>query len=162
MNKPVEVVGSPVEDMLKIASGQANKEVPHLTVPFYMPLAPSITLADALKACGPEIREAANAGAIKLLALAHGTMADGDSPRSARFVLLYGRFDEDESDIHYLFDCLEDELEIAVLMDGDGLRFREDRPLSQSEAVAQWMGGFLGWNEKYPGLYQLRYALVES
>ena len=59
-------------------------------------------------------------------------------------------------------DCIDDSVEIAVLMEGDGLRFNEKRPLSQQEAVAFWMGGFLGWNEKIPGLFRLRYALIES
>ena len=162
MSVPFEIIGGPVEDILKIASGEANKQAPHLTVPFYMPLAQSISLKDALRCCRGDIREAVAAGTVRLLALAHGQMADGETLRTVQFILLHGRFDEGQSDLHYLFDCLEDGIEIAVLMDGDGLRFSENRPLDQKEAVAQWMGGFLGWNEKTPGLYRLRYALIES
>jgi hypothetical protein len=157
-----ETIGGPVEDMLKIASGAANREAPHLTVPFYMPLAKSVTVEDALKCCRPDIRQAVKAGTVRLLALAHGQMADDDKPRAVQFVLFFGKLHEDDSDMHYLFDCLEDEIDMAVLMDGDGLRFSEDRALSQEEAVAMWMGGFLGWNDKCPGLYQLRYALIDS
>lgn len=158
----VEVVSGSVEEMVKRASGEANKEAPHLTVPFYMPLAPSISLALALNCSRPDIREAVTAGTVRLLAMANGEMADGDELRPAQFILLFGKFDEADPDLHYLYDTLEDEIEIAVLMDGDGLRFRENRTLSQDEAVAMWMGGFLGWNEKSPGLYRLRYALIAS
>lgn len=156
------LVFGPVEEVLKIASGVANKEAPHLTVPFYMPLAPSIALKEALRACSPEIRQAVENKTLRLLALAHGQMADGPELRTVQFVLMHGKFGGDESEMHYLFDCIEDELEIAVLMDGDGLRFDEKLPLTQQEAVALWMGGFLGWNEKVPGLYRLRYALIEA
>ena len=34
--------------------------------------------------------------------------------------------------------------------------------MTNEEATAFWMGGFLGWNEKYPGLYRLRFALIAA
>jgi hypothetical protein len=37
--KGIEIVtGGSVADILKMQTGEANKEAPHLTVPFYMPL----------------------------------------------------------------------------------------------------------------------------
>ena len=37
--KPIEIVtGGSLADILKLHTGEANKEAPHLTVPFYMPL----------------------------------------------------------------------------------------------------------------------------
>ena len=137
------VAESRINDAQRIATGQANKDAPHLTVPFYMPVAQSIPLKDALEFCRPDIRKAVDSEKIRLLAIAHGKMTDKESSWPVQFVI-------------------ENEIECAVLMDGDGLRFSESQPLSQEEAVAFWMGGFLGWNEKCPGLYQLRYALIES
>lgn len=163
MNNPIKrVAPSSFDEAMKIATGQANKEAPHLTVPFYMPLAQSITLQDALTCCSPKIRKAVESKSVRLLALAHGQMADGPEPHTVQFMLMHGKFDGDDSEMHYLFDCIEVEVGIPVLMDGDGLRLDEKRPLSQQEAVAFWMGGFLGWSEKIPGLYRLRYALIES
>lgn len=152
-----------VTDVWKIATGQANKEAPHLIVPFYMPLAKSLTLEEGLSCCRPDIREQAHAGKVRLLALAHGQMVEqGEEPRMVQFVLLLGTFAEDEPEGYYVFDTTEDEIDIAVLMNGDGTRFLNERPLSQEEAVGLWMAGFLGWNEKCPGLYRLRYALIEA
>lgn len=150
-------------DLWKIATGQANKDAPHLIVPFYMPLAQSMTLAEGLQCCRPDIREQVSAGKVRLLALAHGQMVEqGEEPRMVQFVLLHGTFADEEPDGYYVFDTTEDEIDIAVLMNGDGTRFLNERPLSQEEAVGLWMGGFLGWNEKCPGLYRLRYALIEA
>ena len=70
------VFGS-AEEVFKISSGIANKEAPHLTVPFYMPLAQSISLKDAMKCCSPKICRAVEKGTLRLLALAHGQMSDG-------------------------------------------------------------------------------------
>ena len=156
------VAESRINDAQRIATGQANKDAPHLTVPFYMPLSQSIPLKDALECCRPDIRKAVDSEKIRLLAIAHGKMADQESSRPVQFVLLHGTLHENDPELHLVFDCIENEIECAVLMDGDGLRFSESQPLSQEEAVAFWMGGFLGWNEKCPGLYQLRYALIES
>jgi len=89
-------------------------------------------------------------------------MADGDDMRPVQFVLLHGKVHAEDPNLFLVFDCLEDGIECAVLMDGDGLRCRDSQPMSQEEAVAYWMGGFLGWNEKCPGLYQLQYALIAS
>ncbi len=163
MNNPTEcVAASSFDEAMKIATGQANKEAPHLTVPFYMPLAPSITLLDAFRFCRQDIRKAVNDGNAELLALAQGQMADGDELRPIELILIHGKLQDDDPNLHLVYNRTDNEIAVAVLMDGDGLRFREDRRLSQQEAVAFWMGGFLGWNEKIPGLYRLRYALIES
>jgi hypothetical protein len=50
---------------------------------------------------------------------------------------------------------------MAALMDGDGRRYLSPDPLPRNEAVARWMAGFLNWNCEVPGLYRLRYALIE-
>ena len=156
------VAVSSFDEARRIVTGEANKEAPHLTVPFYMPLAQSVTLEDALKWCRPVIRKAVKEGKAQLLAIAHGTMAGKDSSRPVQFVLIHGKLNDEAPDLYLNFDFLEDEIECAVLMDGDGIRFSDNQPLSQQEAVAFWMGGFLNWNEKCPGLYWLRYALIES
>ena len=163
MSNPFETVAvSSFDEARRIVTGEANKEAPHLTVPFYMPLAQSVTLEDALKWCRHVIRKAVTEGKARLLAVAQGTLADKDSSRPVHFVLLYGKLHDKDPDLYLNFDFVEDEIECAVLMDGDGIRCSGNQPLSQQEAVAFWMGGFLNWNEKCPGLYQLRYALIES
>lgn len=163
MSSPIDCVFGSVEDVLKIASGQANKEAPHVTVPFYMPLAQSISLEEALRCCRSDISQHVRLGKISLLALAHGQMVDNaEKPKNVQFVLLFGTFDDSEPKGYFVFDTIAKEIEEAVLMDGDGTRFMLDRPLTQQEAVAMWIGGFLGWNENCPGLYRLRYALIET
>ena len=156
------VAVSSFDEARRIVTGEANKEAPHLTVPFYMPLAKSLTLEDALNCCRPDIRNAVKTGKARLLAIAHGMMGDKDSSRPVQFVLIYGKLHDADPLLHLNFDCLQDEIECAVLMDGDGSRCSDNQPMSQKEAVAFWMGGFLNWNEKCPGLYRLRYALIES
>lgn len=153
---------SSLEEAHRIATGQANNEDPHLTVPFYMPLAHRIPLSEALESCRPDIRKAVKNGKIRLLAIAHGEMADRNSSWPVQFVLLHGKLHDDDPDLFLVFDSLEGQIECAVLIGGNGLRCRDSQPISNKEAVAYWMGGFLGWNEKSPGLYRLRYALIES
>jgi hypothetical protein len=155
-------VVSTLDEAQRIARGQANKDAPHLTVPFYMSLAQSISLKDALECCRPDIRKAVKDKAVRLLAIAHGIMADQESSWPVQFVLLHGRFHKDDPELYLVFDSVSDEMECAVLMDGDGLRCPDSQPMTQEESVAYWMGGFLGWNEKCPGLYRLRYALIKS
>lgn len=158
----VSVVTSSLDEAMAIASGQANKDSPHLIVPFYMPLAASIRLKDALALCNNEIRKAVDDKAVRLLAIAHGIMTDEEMSWPVQFFLFHGRLHDDDPELYMTFDTIEGNLDTAVLMDGDGLRCLGSPPMSQKEAVACWMGGFLGWNEKCPGLYQLRYALIES
>lgn len=126
-----------------------------------MPLAQSVSHHKAMALCRPDIQDAVNVGKARLLAVATGTMGGGDDMRPVQFVLLHGKVHDEDPNLFLVFDCLEDGIEVAVLMDGDGLRCHDDHPMSQKEAVAFWMGGFLGWNEKCLGLYRLRYALIE-
>lgn len=163
MNSELECVAvSSIEEARRLATGEVNKESPHLTVPFFMPLAPTISHEAALKLCSPELREAVESGKLRLLAVAQGTMAEHDSSSPVQFVLMQGKVHDHDPNLFLVLDCREYEVEAAVLMDGDGLRCRDDQPLSQEEAVGYWMGGFLGWNEKCPGLYRLRYAPIEQ
>src|SRR5262245_38629366 len=162
MSELLRSVGS-LEEALDVATGKANAQAPHLTVRFYMPLARSLTLEEGLKCVAPQIRERVREGKVELLALARGQQVEpGQKPRVVQYVLCHGTLcDEDPAD-YWLFDTLEKELELAVLMDGDGLRYVNQKPLSREEAVAQWMAGFLGWSEDVPGLFRLRYALIEG
>jgi hypothetical protein len=160
--KPIEImpVGS-VDEFLKMHTGEANKEAPHLTVPFYMPLALPMTFKDALTCISPALRKKAMSGAITLVAVAHGHMAPpGEEPSQVQFILF---FDTDQdAPGYYTFETISKEIEAAVLMRGEGTRYLDPRPLPGTEAVALWMGGFLGWSEKVPGLYRLRYAMIEA
>lgn len=150
-----------VEEAIKIATGQANKEAPHLVVPFYMPLQKSIALNDALAICDDDIQIAVRDGKARLLAIATGLMSDSESSWSVTFVLLQGNLDDESGPRHFVYDKEFGECDSAVLMDGDGLRV-SSADLSQEQAVAYWMGGFLGWNENCPGMYRLKYAMVEA
>jgi hypothetical protein len=160
--KGMEIIAvDSVNDILKLHTGEANKEAPHLTVPFYMPLALPMTFEDALACISPALRKQAQGGAISLVAVAHGQMAPpGEKPSQVQFVLF---FDTDqEAPGYYTFETISKDIEGAVLMRGDGTRYLDPRPLPGTEAVALWMGGFLGWSEKVPGLYRLRYAMIEA
>jgi hypothetical protein len=118
----IDEVGS-LEEAIDLAAGRANADAPHLTVPFYMPLAQGITLEDGLRCVSPQIRERVRQGKAKLLALAHGQMVEpGEQPRTVQYVLLHGVLEDGDDPMHFLFDTIESEVEEAVLMDGDGLR----------------------------------------
>jgi hypothetical protein len=160
--KAIEIVtGGSLDDILKLDTGEANKEAPHLTVPLYMPLALPMSVEEALTCVSPTLRKQAQGGAISLVAVAHGHMAPpGEKPSQVQFVLF---FDTDQdAPGYYTFDTINKEIEAAVLMRGDGTRYLDPRPLPATEAVALWMGGFLGWSEKVPGLYSLLYAMIEE
>lgn len=134
MMRPNTLVNGTLDEYLYVHTGQANKDGPHLIVPFYMPLAPPLSFKEGLQCVSPRLRE------------------------QVQYVLLRER--EDGQDHYLLFDTTERDLESAVLMEGDGTRYLNQRPLTKDEAVALWMGGFLGWNDKVPGLYRLRYSLI--
>ena len=151
-----------LDEARRFATGEVNKEAPHLTVPFYMPLARPVSHHEAMALCRPDVRDAVTGGTARLLAVASGRMADGDDIRPVQFVLLHGRIHDEDPVLFLVNDCLEDEIDCAVLMDGDGLRCRDNQAISREEVAAYWMSGFLGWNEKCPGLYRLQYALIES
>jgi len=150
------------DEARRFATGEINKESPHLTVPFFMPLARPVPHDEAMSLCRSDIQKAVKGGKARLLAVARGMMADGDDMRPVQFVLLHGKVHAEDPNLFLVFDCLEDEIEVAALMDGDGLRCRDSQPMSREEATGYWMGGFLGWNEKCPGLYRLQYALIAS
>jgi hypothetical protein len=156
----VVAVGS-VDEILKLHTGEANKEAPHLTVPFYMPLALPVSFEDGLTCISPALGEKARSGAITLVAVAHDHMAPpGEGPSQVQFVLF---FDTDkDAPGYYTFETISKDIEAAVLMRGDGTRCLEPRPLPGTEALALWTGSFLGWSEKVPGLYRQRYAMIEA
>jgi hypothetical protein len=159
MMRPNTLVNGTLDEFMYVHTGQANKDGPHLIVPFYMPLAPPLSFKEGLQCLSPRLREQVRSGRISLLAIAHGQMVEPETAgNQVQFVLLRER--EDGQDHHLLFDTIEGDLETAVLMEGDGTRYLNQRPLAKEEAVALWIGGFLGWNDKVPGLYRLRYALI--
>jgi len=57
-----------VHEAIRFATGEANKESPHLTVPFYMPLARPVSHRQAMLLCRPDVRDAVNNGNVRLLA----------------------------------------------------------------------------------------------
>src|SRR5262245_59902424 len=87
----VEIVtGGSLADILKMHTGEANKEAPHLTVPFYMPLALPMSFEDGLTCISPALRKKARSGAITLVAVAQGHMAPpGEEPSQVQFVLFF-------------------------------------------------------------------------
>ncbi len=143
------------EEAIKIHTGEANAESPHLAVPLYTPLAKPLTPGEALEFVRPDLREEVERGEARLVAVAHGTMARDGTPAPLQLVL----FHTDEG--YTTFSTLDDEYEVAVLMDGDGRRYLKADPLPEAEAVSQWVAGFLNWNCEVPGLYRLRYAMIE-
>jgi len=154
------------QDILKIASGEANAESPHVVVPLYMPLAPPMSLADARKTVNQRVRHRVARGDSGFVALAHGEMhPPGEEPFPKQLVLLY---DED----YTVFDTMEEGFEEAIMMDGHGRRYSHNRlrrgeigetpPLPSEEALALWMAGFLNWNQMVPGLYRFRYCLIRG
>ena len=151
-----------LESFSQIATGQVNKDHRHLTVPFYMPLQEPMELEDAMAICPAEITKAVQQGKVRLLAIATGMMNDRESSWPVQFVLLHGKTHDDDPNLYLTYECSEGEFSCAVLMDGDGCRVRDDADISQDQAVAYWMGGFLGWNDDCPGLYRLKYAFIKE
>jgi hypothetical protein len=110
----------------------------------------------------PEITKAINNGHVSVVAVAVGEMRPpGETPEKLQMVLLHGRLYKEDPPCYFVFETLADEIDDAVMMNGDGTRHFGDTPLPQREAIIKWMAGFLNWNCDVPGLYQLRYALVE-
>jgi hypothetical protein len=156
INSPVKVTETTLEELQKIHSGKANAESPHLAVPLYMPLAPSISFEDVLPYVDADHQRMAKAGKIELIAIAHGTMCDQDRSDPLQLVLYKNRQG------YWTFGTCDGLIEMAVLMGGDGRRYLSGKKLDREEAVRQWMSGFLSWNCECPGLYRLRYAMIES
>jgi hypothetical protein len=77
-------------------------------------------------------------------------------------VLLYGTLHEEDGPDYMTFDTVEGEVDMAVMMNGDGTRYWGKEPLPAKEALIKWMAGFLNWNCDYPGLYELSYALIQQ
>jgi len=152
---PVHVRETTIEEFLKVHSGEANAEAPHLVVPLYMPLAPSVSFEDALPYINAEHRQRAKDGKIDLIAVAHGTMCEGERSDPLQVVLYKDRQG------YWTFGTCDGLIEMAVLIDGDGRRYLSGKKLKRDEAVRQWMSGFLNWNCKCPGLYRLRYTMIE-
>jgi hypothetical protein len=150
-----------LEEALKLATGEVNRDCPHLVVPLYMGLALPMTYAEGLRCVSPAIGERIAADDVEMVAIAKGQMQEpGTMPTAVQFILLYGKFAPDDPKDYWSFSTLERELEMAVLMNGDGMRYRGTEPLTREEALTQWMAGFLNWNCGVPGLYQIRYAFI--
>ena len=145
-----------LEDFFDRHTGKANADAPHLAVPLYMPLAPSVSFEEALSYVDDVHRQRAKDGKITLIAAAHGTMCEGDRSDLLQLVLYKDRQG------YWTFGTCDGLIELAVLMDGDGHRYLSGKKLPPDEAVRRWMSGFLSWNCEYPGLYRLRYAMIES
>jgi hypothetical protein len=155
------VVGATLEEFMKIASGEVNREGPHLVVPVIMPLALPWSREEGLEALNPALREQVAAGTLKPVAVASGRMREpGEAPERVQFVLLHDGTQGEEG--YVTFETVAGELEEAVLINGDGTRHPGDPELPPSEALTKWMAGFVGWSLNIPGLYDLRYAFVEA
>ncbi len=154
-HSPVQVVGGTLEEFQKIHSGEANAEAPHLAVPLYMPLAPSVSFEDALNYVDATHRQRATDGKIDLIAAAQGMMCEGERSDPLQLVLYKDRQG------YWTFGTFDGLIEMAILVDGDGRRYLSGKKLDRDKAVKQWISGFLNWNCECPGLYRLRYAMIE-
>jgi len=143
-----------MDEAMKIATGEANADSRHLTVPLYMPLENDLPLEDALKYVSHKLHDEVNRGNVELIAIAMGWMTQNDKSWPLQLVLYWG----DEA--YMTFSKFEGEFEMAVLMDGHGRRYLNREKLSREEALRQWIAGFLNWNCEVPGLYQLQYAFI--
>ncbi len=144
-----------INEIPRTHSGERHAEAKHVVVPVYVPLASTLTLAQALRCVCPELRDEVRRGEATLIAVALGTMMLDGRPKKLQLVL----FRDDEG--YQTFETFENEYDMAVLLDGDGRRYLRPDPLPQEVAVVRWMAGFLSWNREVPGLYRLRFALVE-
>src|SRR5579884_669400 len=104
----ITAVGT-LADILKLHTGEANKDAPHLTVPFYMPLALPMSVEDCLTCISPALRKKARSGAITLVAVAHGHMVPpGEEPSQVQFVLF---FDTEQNDPgYYTFETISKDI----------------------------------------------------
>lgn len=162
-----------LEEILKIASGEANAESPHVVVPLYMPLGQPMSLSDASKTVNKAVRNRVARGDAKFVAIANGQMhPPGEEPFPKQLVLLFGKFHDDDAEDYMVFDTLEGDFEEAIMMDDHGRRYSHNRmnagrsgessPIPPDEALKLWMTGFLNWNEIVPGLYRFRYCLIQG
>lgn len=150
------IMPSTINDDLKVATGKANADSTHVAVPTYMPLARPLTLEQALRCVSLELQEEVRREEATLIAVAQGSMAMSGENRKLQLILFR------DEDGYQTFETIESEYEVAVLMDGDGRRYLRPDPLPREEALCRWMAGFLNWNCEVPGLYRLRYALIEQ
>jgi hypothetical protein len=146
-----------ITEITKIHTGESNAKEDHLVVPLRMPLAPALTFDQALRHVQQSLRIRARRGQATLIAVAQGTMVLGDHVKKVRLVL----FRDSDGYGYQTVESNENKYEMAVLLDGDGRRYLRPEPLPREEALARWMAGFLHLNCEVPGLYRLRYALVE-
>ena len=146
-----------LDEFLKLHSGEANAEAPHLAVPLYMPLAPLMSFDEALCAVNKddELYRKATEGKVELIAVAHGLMCEGERREPLHLILYKDRQG------YWTLGTTDGLVEMAVLIDGDGRRYLSGRQLPRDEVVRRWMAGFLNWNCNCPGLYRLRYAMIE-
>jgi hypothetical protein len=161
----IRSVGS-LEEAMKISSGEANAERPHVTAPVYYPLEGPVSRETALCGVGSRLRDAVGTGRLQLVAAARGTIGEeGEDDRApVQFLLLWGTGSPDgsgETPIYWTFEVNRRELDTAVLMDGHGRRYGGP-VLPREEAVGLWVAGFLNWNCECPGLYRLHFAYVEG
>ena len=69
---------SSVEEFVRIHTGEANAERPHLAVPLYMPLCPTIVRADVVRRLPESLQSGVADGSVELIAIAHGAMCKGN------------------------------------------------------------------------------------
>jgi hypothetical protein len=119
----------------------------------------------ALRFLSPHIRDLDADGDATLVAVAQGKMIE----RKELVTFLLYRYvskEPGERPDYLIFDVTEEEVETAVLMNGDGTRYCSAEPLDPRDALARWAAGFLGYNEKAivedgaEPIYRLRYALI--
>lgn len=143
-----------IAEAFKIITGEANAEARHLVVPMYMPLGEPVTPVQALRCLSPELREYVRKGDAELIAVAKGTMMGDQKP----LLLVLFRIEN----IYHTYETYGGDCETALLSDGDGRTYTKSAALTREEALKQWMAGFLNWNCEVPGLYRLRFAMIEG
>lgn len=150
-----------LDELLAVASGEANKRRPHVVAPLYMPLLPAFPRLHAIGGLAADLKQSVKNGDFDVIAVAHGEMhRPGDEPELLHMILFYGA-EGDDPPCYLTFNTPTGDTEEAVLMNGDGTRYMGGR-LDNREALVKWIAGFLNWNEEVPGLYRLQYALVKE
>jgi hypothetical protein len=158
----METPKTTIDEILKLSTGETNRERPHVTVPLYMSVAGAIPLHEACAFVSPAVQKAVAQGTCHLIAVAGGQTNDDTPPKKIQLVLLYGSLHEQDEPDYLTFETFTGEIDLGVLMNGDGTRWLAKNPLPQQEALVKWMAGFLNWNCEIPGLYDLGYAMVEQ
>jgi hypothetical protein len=158
MSKDVNCSPSSSEPV-RLVAGPTSIEKRELMVPFYVPLAPSMAVADVVKLCPQIIQDAIESGSMWVLAVAEGEREGVASPRPVKMILLYGRMSGDPFPHFIVYDSCEDEW--GANEDMNELKFLFSETATRDEVAAYWI-----WNNYLPDIrrrsrYQFRYSLVE-